>query len=293
MKKVLDPRKIRVGHKVRILIPKFLDRVGYELTYPDVFAQLCKHDESHHLFTTKCFTNLNGLKDMAVIKLINEFICQLNGCAMKHEIIFGKDLADSLANTITHKMAYQIMGKRINSGDQQRKKFETENIDMKGHVVKIEGKRTAKVGERVAPQYYEDDSYYGDDGGDYDPGGLAGEKTINILKIELNVYNRSFREIDRDYTERVIDKQTVESRRWFKKYYQFLSADQKIDIFQMYPELSSSCKKDAYKHLLHDYEECKKKKDEDDVAIGTPFNIFYKDARHDLEQAERVANKVW
>lgn len=232
---VLNPRKISIGHKVRILVPKFLERVGYDIAYADVKKEMfdsssklkdSKLQELIDTFSKDIDEYQNGKKQTSKISWLNFDVCS-------YDEAFKKKVKGLVVNEIT----YNKVAERMAAGDQVRKKYEVEKEEMKGVTFEVTKKTTAVTGKRFASS---GGGYY-DDYEDWEPGGLADAKTHVFLE---GMYSDPGK-IDASYVERVIEKEVIEGRGWFRRYYHNLSWRQKRDILELFikPAVPLSVKK--------------------------------------------------
>jgi len=232
IKRVLDPRKIRIGHKVRILIPKVFERVGYDATYAKAKEEFLKESS---LDGDNGFNLI--IKDPQIQNMIENFITEFteyqyakeNNNNSKWTICRKHDaLKNNIVTTVAHNLAFEAVGKRMAAGDQKRKKYEEEIEELNDMTFTVEDKKAIVTGTRFAPSGGYDE-WNGDY--DYEPGGLAGAKRHTILS---GVPSLKSNKIDASYVERVIETHMVESPGWLKRYYTLLSIKQKMDILNMF-----------------------------------------------------------
>lgn len=239
-----DPRNIQKGDQIRILVPKVITYVGYENNknnvYKDVMKVLSlKSGEVNPV--DKCMVNMFDLDEKVlpcaiIFKEIEEKIQKELGITVR---TYRKNVLSKIASAI----AYEIVGQKMATANQERKKFEETEQILLGRTCEVIRTKYQKIGTRV-PSYSCGDSNYGDD---YEPGYLEDERTLKTVFISKYLKHgqspwwskkevkRYECQIDTVHVEKVIpfDKMTYVLK-WLKQYWEVMSLDQKSEAFSFF-----------------------------------------------------------
>ena len=158
---------IRVGDKVRVLRPRFIERVGYDNNLQDTKEDLAERYEEEFVELVRQIRAKEGFKG-------------------NYTRISRKALYKLAAG-----VAYEIVGTRIKEGA-ERKLFYTKHDTCSlsyspelGTSLEVMGTKIVKTGKYFGPTYSRSDWGYSGSFMELDcPGGLSEEKTHKLLKLE-------------------------------------------------------------------------------------------------------------
>lgn len=231
-----DPRNIQKRDFVRILVPKVIKYVGYENSIHDVYDEVIKAlslKSGEENSVEKL--SLSELSRVSNRDCPNEpYVKMFKGIEERVQKELGFEVFNYREHVLTklaHEIAYEIVGQRMATANQERKKFEETNEKLLGEVREVFQVKYHKTGIRVAPSsgmrgYFEPEW-------EHEPGYLEDEKTVKTIFINRLVQLKKDRlQIDTEYVEKVIpfSNMTYISK-WLKKYWEVMTIRQKCDAF--------------------------------------------------------------
>ena len=163
-----QPQRFRVGDRIIVTNPDFVERVGYPMAYEDAYDYIAN----------------NYMKD--VDTLIRHTVFHIDGEVQKitpfamclseeKEAKHSKDLKQLIGALAKMHMKHERFGGPVRS-------IHTKTLESElGRIATITGKRTCKTGIYDAPYGYRDHN------GEYEyyPGGLSQEKTHVLLELDV------------------------------------------------------------------------------------------------------------
>jgi hypothetical protein len=170
---------IRVGDRVKIVVPEVVVRVGYPLTKADMMKKQTPEQ-------------LQAIRDM--FKAFNVRLKMENISAL------GLGEADRDMEKLYEKIRYAMAGEMLAQagwGGKQRRIHTRTLTPIKGLLATVDARRVVKTGDHY-PAYSSYDSWNGDY--DYEPGGLSNEKTHVLYKLYVDGYGSWWSESREDGT---------------------------------------------------------------------------------------------
>jgi len=144
---------LRVGDKARIVVPKFVIRVGYPKVIEDYLPQVDAVDADLLALLEKLI--ISGDK--------RDYLRLMPSRMLEHRVV----------KRIKHDLSY-LLARKDGFGGRQRTLFHREIPEAAGEVVEVIGLRTALTGTYFPPQSYDDD---------WEPGGLDNEKRHRLARV--------------------------------------------------------------------------------------------------------------
>lgn len=314
--------------KVRILNPVFVLRVGYENNFRDTRVEvlntlkrsLWKSGEQTDLM--KAINEFN--KIMRSLVKAEDFREEGFPFVIKDDEEWGPNYQHSryevdrekLLEKVASVMAYQIVGLRMDNANQERKLFTKEVPEFLHDIRTVRAVTHNKIGRRFASR-----SWQGYDDGDYEPGGLEGEKTVTIVhfdpcgfstgKLTAVSSRGAYQSIEAKNVEVYIEilNQYKEFADWFEKNPTKLSLRQQLDAVESIDSYCPTEEEKIAKEIAYErcmkifiknleeaswdspfFEELRKKRYHDDKEISTKAHLI---ERHSRYFSNKLAKMLW
>lgn len=162
-KKRLDPSVIRPDDVVRIVNPVIVNRVGYPKQVSDFYDEAIQKLSDAKLIHPARHTFASSSLDRPRYETVNDRFFNFNK--------IDRNVIDALAYSLW---------KENRCGGPERTLHTQEFPEFKGQTFRVTEKKVVKTGEYFAPSSYRS-GYFGSYEYDYEPGGLANEKTHVLL----------------------------------------------------------------------------------------------------------------
>jgi hypothetical protein len=160
---------IRVGDRVKIVVPEVVVRVGYPLTK----AEMMKRQTPEQL---------QAIRDM--MRAFNTVVLPETQSDLLGAVTENSAKVDKLYEKIRYAMAGRML-EQEGFGGKQRRIHTYTLTDIKGKLATVNAKRVVKTGDYYGA-YSSYDAWNGDY--DYEPGGLSNEKTHVLYKLYVDGY---------------------------------------------------------------------------------------------------------